>query len=56
MCYPVTCATCGKTTWGGCGQHADSIMRAVPAPHRCTCTAGAAAQSKPGFFRTLFGH
>lgn len=23
MCRPVTCKTCGKTTWAGCGQHSD---------------------------------
>jgi len=37
MCYPVRCATCGKTTWDGCGQHADDVMAAVPDGERCTC-------------------
>ena len=31
MCYPVQCPKCGKTSWGGCGQHVDSVMRSVPA-------------------------
>ena len=35
MCYPVRCPRCGKTSWAGCGQHADSVMRAVPASQRC---------------------
>ncbi|MDJ0418878.1 hypothetical protein [Rhodococcus opacus] len=55
MCYPTPCPTCSKTTWGGCGQHADSVLRSVPAADRCTCTAGAAEPAKPGFFRALFG-
>jgi hypothetical protein len=37
MCSPVKCSHCGKTTWGGCGQHVDSVMAKVPATQRCTC-------------------
>ena len=29
MCYAVTCKQCGKTTWSGCGQHIDSVKRAI---------------------------
>ena len=35
MCRPATCRTCGKTTWAGCGQHVDQVMRNVPAAQRC---------------------
>ncbi|WP_200901242.1 hypothetical protein [Nostocoides japonicum] len=35
MCRAVTCRTCGKTTWAGCGQHVDAVMRSVPAADRC---------------------
>ena len=35
MCRAVTCKQCGKTTWAGCGQHVDQVMRAVPAGNRC---------------------
>lgn len=37
MCYPVTCDTCGKTTWAGCGQHVEQALEGVPAANRCTC-------------------
>ena len=37
MCSPARCANCGKTTWRGCGQHVDAVMRSVPAPDRCRC-------------------
>ncbi|SMX94643.1 hypothetical protein BSP239C_02561 [Brevibacterium sp. 239c] len=35
MCRAVTCKTCGKTTWAGCGQHVDSVKREVPAHQWC---------------------
>lgn len=38
MCYPVRCSACGKTTWDGCGQHVDDVMRSVPAGQWCTCS------------------
>ena len=37
MCYPVQCPSCGKTAWGGCGQHVDAVMRSVPSSDRCRC-------------------
>lgn len=37
MCYPVRCATCGKTGWAGCGQHVDNVMAGVSTAQRCTC-------------------
>jgi hypothetical protein len=35
MCRSVTCRRCGKTSWTGCGQHVDQVMRGVPADQRC---------------------
>jgi hypothetical protein len=35
MCRAVTCKTCGKTTWAGCGEHVDEVMRGVPRTDRC---------------------
>ncbi|EQL00935.1 hypothetical protein OCS_03361 [Ophiocordyceps sinensis CO18] len=37
MCRKVTCATCEKTSWFGCGSHIAAVMDAVPAADRCTC-------------------
>lgn len=37
MCYPVTCNTCNKTGWGGCGNHIDDVMASVAMTDRCTC-------------------
>ncbi|MGV8881817.1 MAG: hypothetical protein ACOH19_06660 [Rhodoglobus sp.] len=35
MCQAVKCKTCGKTTWAGCGQHVDQVMKNVPSAQRC---------------------
>ncbi len=52
MCSAVTCRTCGKTTWSGCGQHVDQVMRGVPVAQRCP---GHAAEVGGGLLSRLFG-
>lgn len=52
MCSAVTCRTCGKTTWAGCGQHVDQVMRRVPASQRCP---GHPKAERTGFLARLFG-
>lgn len=37
MCRTTTCMYCRKTTWSGCGNHVDQVMRSVPNSERCTC-------------------
>ncbi|WP_280116217.1 hypothetical protein [Leucobacter viscericola] len=37
MCSPAPCATCGKTTWQGCGQHVEEALAGVPEESRCAC-------------------
>ncbi len=53
MCRAVNCRTCGKTTWAGCGQHVDQVMRGVPAAQRCQGHQDEAGTG--GFFSRLFG-
>ena len=52
MCSPATCHSCGKTTWAGCGMHADMVMASVPAEARCSCH-GEPAPPQP--VRNAFG-
>ncbi|MBM6399208.1 hypothetical protein [Phycicoccus sonneratiae] len=52
MCRAVTCRQCGKTTWAGCGQHVDQVMRGVPSADRCT---GHESTPSGGFLGKLFG-
>lgn len=37
MCQKVTCDTCGKPTWQGCGEHIEQALADVPPAERCTC-------------------
>ena len=53
MCRATTCRTCGRTTWAGCGQHVDQVMKNVPKAERCPGHAG--EPKRPGFFARLFG-
>lgn len=52
MCSAITCRRCGKTTWAGCGQHVDQVMKNVPASQRC---AGHDDEPRTGFFTRIFG-
>lgn len=51
MCRAVTCKKCGKTTWAGCGQHVDQVLRDVPKSQRCE---GHESTPSPGFLARLF--
>lgn len=37
MCRRVTCRTCGRPTWAGCGRHVEQVLADVPASERCAC-------------------
>ncbi|WP_168219576.1 hypothetical protein [Kitasatospora sp. MMS16-BH015] len=41
MCRRVTCRTCGKAGYAGCGQHVDQVLAGVPKADRCSCERGA---------------
>lgn len=53
MCRAVTCKTCGKTTWAGCGQHVDQVMAGVP--RRDQCAGHTPEPGKGSFLSRLFG-
>ncbi|GAB3493723.1 hypothetical protein [Flexivirga lutea] len=55
MCRPVTCTTCGKTTWAGCGRHVDQVMDRVPRADRCPGHAQEAPNPQGSFLRRLLG-
>lgn len=58
MCRAVTCKTCGKTTWAGCGQHIDDVKRSVPASQWCAGHQGQneSPSSSANIFSRLFRH
>jgi hypothetical protein len=41
MCRRITCPTCNKPTWTGCGQHIEEALAGVPKSERCICDAQA---------------
>ncbi|MEV4901189.1 hypothetical protein AB0K08_07560 [Citricoccus sp. NPDC055426] len=63
MCQAATCRKCGKTTWAGCGNHVDQVMRNVPVANRCSCDqkasagvgGGASSDTGSGWLGRLFG-
>lgn len=54
MCRAVKCRTCGKTTWAGCGQHVDQVMRGIPKSERCPGHEKESGSGN-GFLGRLFG-
>ena len=49
MCRKVTCKSCKKATWAGCGMHIASALQDVPIPDRCPgWEKGKCPQAKPG--------
>jgi GTP cyclohydrolase II len=37
MCQRVTCPSCGKPTYAGCGMHVEQVLGDVPKSERCRC-------------------
>jgi len=37
MCQRVTCSSCGKPSFVGCGRHVEQVLGDVPAEKRCKC-------------------
>ena len=46
MCHEIACATCGKPTWEGCGEHIEYALKHVPLNERCTCPRSKPSDSK----------
>jgi len=52
MCHEIACATCGKPTWEGCGEHIEYALKRVPVIERCTCPRPPVAQEPKPADRT----
>lgn len=37
MCTRITCRTCGKPSFSGCGAHVEMVLADVPRDKRCKC-------------------
>jgi hypothetical protein len=58
MCRRVTCSSCGKPTFAGCGAHVEQVLGDVPVGDRCSCREKGApppAQGdRPSIWKRLF--
>lgn len=59
MCRRVTCSSCGKPTYAGCGMHVEQVLGDVPSEQRCRCREKRATAPRAGeeqtFWKRLFG-
>ncbi len=62
MCRRVTCSTCGKPTFSGCGMHVEQVLGDVRPEDRCAChaksakpAAGGESAANPSVWKRLFG-
>ena len=59
MCRRVTCGTCGKPGFAGCGRHVEQVLAEVPAEERCRCREERGAQPPSGdassILKRMFG-
>ena len=51
MCQRITCSSCGKPTYAGCGRHIEAVLGDVPVADRCRCREKKAAAPKSGSAR-----
>lgn len=42
----MTCKTCGKPNWAGCGAHVETVLGDVPKAERCSCREGVKPAAK----------
>ena len=38
MCRQITCTSCGKASWAGCGMHVEQVLGHLPEADRCSCS------------------
>ena len=55
MCRATKCKICNKTTWAGCGNHIDSVMRNVAESDKCKCQRDQSNKNSHGFLSKIFG-
>jgi hypothetical protein len=52
----MTCPTCQRPTFTGCGNHVEQVLGDVPAAERCGCGTGSTqGRARGGWFGRLAG-
>ncbi len=59
MCQRITCRTCGKPSFAGCGRHVEAVLGDVPRAARCVCrtapgTSDSGGEVRPSALDRLF--
>jgi len=56
MCRRITCGTCDKPSFSGCGAHVDHVLGDVAVKDRCACSTGDKTTKRSGgLLSRLFG-
>lgn len=60
MCIRVTCQSCQRPTYAGCGMHIEEVLGDVPRDQRCQCREERAGSASPllpgaGLLERIFG-
>jgi hypothetical protein len=57
MCTRITCTSCGKPSYAGCGRHVEQVLGNVPPEKRCKCREADEGEGKDSssILRRLFG-
>ena len=55
MCRRITCSSCGKPSFAGCGRHVESVLGDVPAAERCRCEEGLPAAGLASMLEKVIG-
>ena len=55
MCRRLTCPTCQKPTWAGCGAHVEQVLGDVPPAERCRCREQAEAGQPKSLIERMLG-
>lgn len=55
MCTRITCRTCKRPTYRGCGAHVEQVLAGVPKEDRCSCRTDQPTAVATTQRRSLFG-
>jgi hypothetical protein len=47
MCRRISCNSCGKPTFKGCGDHVEQVLGGIPLDERCRCRDESAQTAAP---------